>query len=126
MLDIKIYLDEEASEPIEVLNIGTTLLEDGAEGVGQPMQLYARNEGTAHLVTTNINLQGPGADTIQLARDENGKHGVWAQPGQGIVALTNDVAPGEIFTFWARGVYSEDDAPEHKPFIFQIEMIGRH
>lgn len=126
MLDLKIYQDPEAREPLETLHLGTTLLEDGYSGHGQPIELFVRNEGTATLVTANINLTGDGAESIQLARNENGVNGIWAQPGQGIVALTSDIKPGETFSFWARGAYTEDDAPERKDFNFSIEMVGRH
>lgn len=125
MLQLNIYQDEEATEPLEILKLGIALLEDGQSGFGEPVVLYVKNEGDATLVTANINLNGPGSESIQLARDENGQHGIWAQPGQGIVALATEVEPGGVFKFWARGAFTEDDAPERKEFAFQVEMVGR-
>lgn len=124
MISFELYKDAESTQLADKINLGATLIEDGQAGFGEPMQLWVRNEGDIPLVTANINVEGGGSHLIQLARDEDGKHGVWAARGQGIIALTEKIIPGESFSFWARGIFTEDDAPETKEINFRLQVVG--
>jgi len=126
MLGVELYEDEAGTQPTREIKLGPTILSDGSAGYGDPQRLYLKNISTVSLMAANINLDGEGADSIQLARDENGAHGIWAQPGQGIIALAREVKPGETFAFWARAAFTEEDAPERVDFRFQIEVVGRN
>jgi hypothetical protein len=123
---IDVFPDPEQSNLLETVDLGQTVLEDGKTGYGEAKRLYAVNTGDTILVNVNIGLSGPGARLIQLARDENGAHGIWAQPGEGIVALAGpEIRPTENFVFWARGVFSEEDEEQKQEFSFIFESTSR-
>lgn len=126
-IKLGLFLDDNSVEAIDSVPLGTAVIEDGERGYGDPLPIYARNLGDVTLIAANIKLEGDGAKTIQLARDEDGDHGVWAAPGESIVALAGkNIYPGDSFIFWARAIFEKDDEPDTFPFKFIIDTAGKN
>ena len=76
---------------------------------GEPRQIFCTNNGDTHLRELTVRVGGEGGHLVQLARDELGQPGAWAEEGQEIMARETTLFVGDQFSFWARGVFSFDD-----------------
>src|SRR4029079_17430267 len=73
-----------------------------------------------HLRELTIAIGGEGGNFVQLARDELGEPGAWAEEGQPIMAREPTLFVGDSFSFWARGVFSFDDREGEYPVEFIV------
>jgi hypothetical protein len=77
---------------------------------GEPVPVYGRNTGDTHIRELQAHLAGEGTEMVQLAPDDEGLPGVWAAVGMPIWVAQKTVYKGDNFRFWARGVFSPEDA----------------
>ncbi len=106
--------------PIELADVN---IENDPVATGKEMVIGLRNTGRSRIRKIVIKLEGDGADHVQLARDEDGP-GVWASPGESIVAFTGVLMPGDAINFWSRGTYNIDDLEERLPYEYVVDTIS--
>ena len=93
-------------------------------GAGQPVRVLVRNTGDTRLRDISIDIEGNIGPFIQLAVDQDGEPGIWADAGRGIAARSEKLDPGEEFHFWARGVYSLHDVEGKYQGEFSLKAIS--
>lgn len=125
--EVQVFLSD-SDEPLGALMLGEILMPSNMSelGEGEPKQLEARNTGTTALRDVEIRVDGEGRENVQLAAATPDGPGVWASPGEGIIPFLETVFPGQVFTFWARGVYNIEDDEGERPFrlIVRATSIG--
>lgn len=120
--DLRLFIDEEMTHPVEGVSLADSIEVEGEIG-GDPVQIFGVNSGDTILRSLSIGLNGEGAAFVQLARDENGEPGVWADNAQSINA-ENLLLPGGRFSFWVRGAFSLEDREGNYPFNFVVRGMS--
>lgn len=97
------------------------VLASSEEGVfqGDPKRLRIANNGDTTMREISVSVDGP-SEVVQLARDEDGQPGVWASPGESIVATEDHMKPGDSCSFWARALFSMEDREGTYNFDFVL------
>lgn len=113
----------------ETVSLGEVLMPEGAEdiGIGESVQVLGVNNGTTKLRNISVGIEGSVGQFVQLARDEGGAPGAWAEAGGSIVILqAGEVLPGEEFSFWAVTIYRPEDAEGHYDgdFVLRATSVG--
>jgi hypothetical protein len=124
--EIRLFLDEERTESvgeIELADVQLPLQEKIS--TGEPVRIYGRNTGSTTLKDFSIGADGDGKSAVQFAVDRDGDPGVWASPGEEIL-IADFIGPREDFTFWARGIFIEEDREgDHEfDFLFRGTSVG--
>lgn len=118
---IEILSDDLELENIELPDV--MLVNDISEGDAK--RIILRNAGISTVFELVVNLEGEGREHVQLAREEeDGALGVWAAPGESIVAFTGSLQPGAEAHFWARGIYSLEDLERRLRFKFIVITVS--
>lgn len=93
---------------------------------GEPFQINAKNSGDTQIRELSAGVDGEGASCVQLANDMGGEPGVWADTGQEILISSGTIFSRETFSFWARGVFTAEDAEGFKDFqiVFRGVSVG--
>jgi hypothetical protein len=109
---IGLFSDPAREVPLEVVELGELVAPEDFSDVlrGEPRPLYGKNTGDTHLRELEAHLKGDHIDRVQLAPDDEGLPGVWADAGQGIFVSQSTIYTGDNFTLWARAVYEPEDA----------------
>ena len=115
---ISIYDDPTRENEIETIQLAEVVAPEEFEDLlySAPMAVYGRNTGDTHIRELQVHLQGEGIEQIQLAQDDEGQPGVWADNGQPIWVSKETIYKGDDFLFWARGVYGSQDAESDLEF----------
>ena len=116
---------EDGSDAFDMIALGE--IRAGTDfAYGEPQQIFIHNTGDTHLRELTIAIGGEGGNFVQLARDELGEPGAWAEEGQPIMAREPTLFVGDSFSFWARGIFSFDDREGEYPveFIVRGTSIG--
>lgn len=123
--DIKLYEDSRLTRIIDDgADISRVELDENKPGSGEPRRLYVVNAGDTTLRALTVDIEGEGADTVQLAIDEAGEPGIWAAAGESILLASRTVPVGKVYSFWARAVFSFDDREGKYPFKFAIKAVS--
>jgi len=117
---LELFSDEAHSE----LHDGRFGETDVALGEGAARPIFGSNTGTTVVRDVRFKLDGDGAKHIQLAIDVNGEPGVWAAPGEGVVAREGELHPGEGFVIWARPIYTFSDHEGEYEFDFVLTAVS--
>lgn len=109
---LTIFSDPAREQPVERIELGEIVAPEQFEDLlyGQPIPVYGRNTGDTHIRELQAHLDGDGTEMVQLAPDDEGLPGVWAAVGMPIYVAQSTIYKGDNFRFWARGVFSPDDA----------------
>lgn len=99
-------------------------VEIGSPGIGDPKRIILENTSDQRIRRITVGLSGDGAAVVQLARDEGGKPGVWADNGNEVMAMNGSLQPGEECSFWARSVYTLDDYEGERDFDFVVNTVS--
>jgi len=119
-ISLSLFGDPDGQDPIDEITLGEISVgTDFAHG--EPRRIFAVNSGDTHLRDIAIAATGEGAQFIQFARDEDGKPGVWAAVGEGIIAHNGTLFMGDGFAFWTRGNFSFDDREGVYPLEFVLK-----
>lgn len=122
--NVTLYTDAAREVPAGDITLGEmTLPYDQSFVDGEPQQMFAKNTGTTTLRDFAVALDGEGAKSVQLARDEGDRPGVWAAPGESILT-PKFIGPGEEFSFWARGQFSIEDHEGEVDFEFVFRGVS--
>jgi hypothetical protein len=112
----------------ETVSLGEIFMPEGLEdiGTGEAVQVRGVNNGTTKLRNISVAVDGPVGQFVQLARDEGGVPGAWAEAGGSIVIQAGEVLPEERFSFWAVTIYSPEDAEGHYhgEFVLKATSVG--
>lgn len=119
MAELVLYT-EEPDGTISLGEVGP----DGDLGEGDPTRVFGRNIGETTLHRIIIELAGEGAASVRLARDSDGRPGVWASPGESIVASVDKIQQGDTFIFWAQAIYDPEDAAGEHEFRFNVRAVS--
>lgn len=108
-------------QPVELPLRSTEITADEGEfAQGKPVVYRLANEGTTIFRDLAVWLDGPGADKLMLALDDNGQPGPWAEPGRSIVPTPTDLRPGEHARFWLCAVFAPEDIEDVYDFTLRI------
>lgn len=109
---IALFEDAARDIPAEVVELGEVVAPEEFEDIltGAPKPIYGKNIGDTHIRELEAHLRGDHVDRIQLAPDDEGLPGQWADVGMGIFVTQNTIYAGDNFTLWARGIYRPEDA----------------
>ena len=121
---LTIYSDPAREMPVERIELGEIVAPEKFEDMlyGQPIPVYGRNTGNTHVRELQAHLAGEGTDMVQLAPDDEGAPGVWADVGMPIWVTQTTIYKGDNFRFWARGVFGPEDA--EKDVHFKVVLKG--
>lgn len=112
----------------DMISLGEVLFPQGVGdiGSGDPVRIEGENDGTTKLRNISIAIDGDVAQFTQLARDEEGSPGPWAEASGSIFIEPEEILPGEKFSFWAVAVYSAEDAEGHYSgdFVLRATSVG--
>lgn len=109
---LTIYSDPARDIPVERIELGEIVAPEQFEDLlyGEPVPIYGRNTGNTHIRELQAHLDGEGVNMVQLSPDDEGLPGVWAAVGMPIYVAQSTIYKGDNFRFWARGVFSPEDA----------------
>lgn len=121
---ITFYSNLDQSAELEKLHLGEVQEPEDGIAYGMPVQVFGKNSGDTNLREISVYIEGEGKLNVQLARDESGQSGVWADAGQSIILNKGTVFSGESFSFWARGLYHANDAEGTKPMSIIFNAVS--
>lgn len=109
---ITLFSDPARERPVERIELGEIVAPEEFNDLlyGEPVPVFGRNTGDTHIRDLQAHLAGEGVDMVQLAPDDENLPGVWAAVGMPIWVSQQTIYMGDNFRFWARGVFSPEDA----------------
>lgn len=125
-VQIELFVDPARRLSIDEIELGEVFLSvDENLSQGVPVHVFGRNSGNSTVRDFAVSAEGEGAEVVQLAVERNGEPGVWAAPGESI-HVVEYLGSGDEFSFWVRGLFSQEDSEKEYEFeiIFQGVAIG--
>jgi hypothetical protein len=122
---IEIYADADLTQPLDAVELAEASTPSlDTLGIGEPSQIFIYNSGTTTLRDLEVQPTGLGGSSVQLAPDDDGEPGGFADRGQPITVHLGSLYPGQTFAFWARGAYALEDLEDRQDFDLLVTTLS--